>query len=394
LSSSATAIEIAEVTKRFRRYKQKPTSIKARLTRRGIEAEEFLALDDVSYMIHPGTTVGLIGPNGSGKTTLLKIIAGVLRPTSGTVTSHGRIAALLELGAGFHQELTGRENVYLNASILGLNRRETDAVFDDIVAFAELEDFIDTQVKFYSSGMFVRLGFAVAVHVDPEILLIDEVLAVGDEGFQQKCLNRINSFKDEGRTIVFVTHVVNQVRQICTDSVMLLKGRVHASGDPEEVVAEYRRQLLQKDVGYTVGAGTKEVEIAGTEILDASGAPSKVFRPGDPLIVQVDLKTNLPVDAPVVAVVFHDHHNVFEFGTSTDDLGVSLGQLLGGRRLRFELASLPYTSGKYWVTVAVHSKDGSKVYDMQEQRHTFEVPQTQANPPVAYIPVRFEMEDL
>ncbi|MCJ7832280.1 MAG: ABC transporter ATP-binding protein, partial [Actinobacteria bacterium] len=195
------AIDIDHISKAFRRYKQKPTSLKARVTKRKMEAEEFRALDDVSFRIEPGTAVGLIGPNGSGKTTLLKIIAGVLRPTAGMVTTHGRIAALLELGAGFHQELTGRENVYLNASILGLSKKETDKVFDAIVDFAELDDFIDTQVKFYSSGMFVRLGFAVAVHVDPEVFLIDEVLAVGDEGFQQKCLRRVTQFKDEGRTI-------------------------------------------------------------------------------------------------------------------------------------------------------------------------------------------------
>src|SRR5205823_7500991 len=161
------------------------------------------------------STTGLIGPNGSGKSTLLRIVAGILRPTEGAVVTRGRIAALLELGAGFHPELTGRENVYLNASILGLSRKETESVFDSIVSFAELEDFIDTQVKFYSSGMFVRLGFAVAVHVDPQILLVDEVLAVGDEAFQRKCLDRIQQFQREGRTIVFVTHAADLVRQVC-----------------------------------------------------------------------------------------------------------------------------------------------------------------------------------
>ncbi len=393
-AASEPAIEVDRITKRFRRYKQKPTSIKARLTLRKVEAEEFLALDDVSYVIRPGTTVGLIGPNGSGKTTLLKIIAGILRPTAGTVTTRGRIAALLELGAGFHQELTGRENVYLNASILGLNRKETEVVFDDIVAFAELEDFIDTQVKFYSSGMFVRLGFAVAVHVNPDVLLIDEVLAVGDEGFQQKCLNRVNELKDEGRTIVFVTHVANQVRQICTDAVMLLKGRVHVSGDPEEVVAEYRRQLLQKDVSYAVGQGSKDVEIIGAELIGPGGAAAVKLRPGDGLTVQVDLKANSRVEDPVVSVVLHDQHNVYQFGVSTKDLGVPLGSLDGKKRLRFKLASLPFTSGKYWMTLAVHSRDGAAVYDMQEQRWSFEVAQTSSNPPVAYIPVELEVEDL
>jgi ABC-2 type transport system ATP-binding protein len=388
------AVDIQHIEKRFRRYKQKPTSLKARLTRRKIDAEEFMALDDVSYPIMPGTSVGLIGPNGSGKTTLLKIVAGVLRPTSGTVTTRGRIAALLELGAGFHQELTGRENVYLNASILGLSKKETDKVFDDIVAFAELSDFIDTQVKFYSSGMFVRLGFAVAVHVDPDVLLIDEVLAVGDEGFQQKCLQRITDFKNEGRTIVFVTHVVDQVRRICTEAVMLQKGKVHASGDPEEVVREYRRLLLTKDVAYAQTLQSKEVEIAAAELLTEDGFTAEILRPGDTLVVQMDLKATRAVSDPVVEVTLHDQHNVYMYGANTEELGVSLGTLDGKKRVRFKIGPLPYTSGKYWVTLAVRSPDAGSLYDMQEHAYTFDVPQISDNPAVAYIPTDVEVEDL
>jgi ABC-2 type transport system ATP-binding protein len=394
MSQIQPAIDISHIEKKFRRYKQKPTSIKARLTRRGTAAEEFLALDDVSFPIMPGTAVGLIGPNGSGKTTLLKIIAGVLRPTAGTVTQRGRLAALLELGAGFHQELTGRENVYLNASILGLTKKETDRVFDDIVAFAELDDFIDTQVKFYSSGMFVRLGFAVAVHVDPEVLLIDEVLAVGDEGFQQKCLQRISDFKNEGRTIVFVTHVVDQVRRICTDAVMLQKGRVHASGNPEDVVREYRRLLLTKDVAYAQTAQTKDVEIAQAELLTEDGFKAEKLRPGDTLIVQLDLKANRPVSAPVVDVTLHDQHNVYMYGANTEELGTDIGPIEDKKRVRFKIGPLPYTSGKYWVTLAARSPDAATLYDMQEHAYSFEIPAVSDNPPVAFIPTDVEVEDL
>jgi len=391
---SAAAVEVAHITKRFRRYKQKPTSLKARLTRRRIEAEEFLALDDVSCTIQPGSTMGLVGPNGSGKTTLLKIIAGILRPSSGTVTTRGRIAALLELGAGFHQELTGRENVYLNASILGLSKRETDVVFDDIVAFAELEDFIDTQVKFYSSGMFVRLGFAVAVHVNPEILLIDEVLAVGDEGFQQKCLRRVNSLKEEGRTIIFVTHVVDQVRQICSEAMMLKKGLVHAAGNAEDVVREYRRLLLQKDVSYATQRDTKLVEIVHVQVVGPGGTPQEVFKPGDPLTVSIDLESHSAVEDPVISITLHDQYNIFMYGWSTAQAGANLGLLNGKRRVRFRLSALPYTSGRYWMTVAVTSRDERTVHDLHEGRYTFEVPATQASPPVAYIPTTVEVEDL
>src|SRR5256714_5760832 len=201
------------------------------------------------------------------KTPLHKLIPGTPRPPQGTIHTRGRIAALLALGAGFHPELTGRENVYLNASILGLSRAGTDRLFGDIVGFAELEDFIDTQVKFYSSGMYVRLGFAVAVHVDPAILLVDEVLAVGDEGFQRKCLDRVRQFQEEGRTIVFVTHAADLVRQICDEAVMLDLGKIVAAGNPEEVVRTFRLHLLKEDLAYATEEGSKEIEIVSASLI-------------------------------------------------------------------------------------------------------------------------------
>jgi ABC-2 type transport system ATP-binding protein len=204
-------------------------------------------LRDVSLEIAHGETAGLIGPNGSGKTTLLKLIAGIIRPTMGRIETYGRIASLLELGAGFHPDLTGRENVYLNASILGLTRKETDKYFDAIVAFAELEQFIDMQVRHYSSGMYVRLGFAVAIHVDPQILIVDEVLAVGDEAFQKKCLDRIRRFQTEGRTIVFVTHAAGTVEDVCNRAYLLFRGDLAAQGDPDDVIKEYRRRVNDGD---------------------------------------------------------------------------------------------------------------------------------------------------
>ena len=204
-----------------------------------------------------GGTLALIGHNGSGKSTMLKVIAGILRPTKGLIRERGRIAGLLELGAGFHPELTGRENVYLNASFLGLSRNETDGVYDDIVGFAELEDFMDTAVKFYSSGMLVRLGFACAVHVDPEIILIDEVLAVGDEAFQARCLDKVRSFQREGRSIVLVSHALDLVRQLCDQAVMLDHGRVHAIGSPDDVVREMRLTILHHDLEFAREEGSE-----------------------------------------------------------------------------------------------------------------------------------------
>jgi ABC-2 type transport system ATP-binding protein len=394
---TSAPIEVQELSKRFRRYRERPTSLKARVTRFRVRAEEFWALRDVGFSVEEGSTVGLIGPNGSGKTTLLKIIAGIIRPTEGRVITRGRIAALLELGAGFHPELTGRENVYLNASILGLSRKETDRAFDEIVAFSELEDFIDSQVKFYSSGMFVRLGFAVAVHVDPSILLIDEVLAVGDEGFQRKCLDRIRQFQQEGRTIVFVTHAVDLVRQICNRAVMLEHGRIRIQGEPEDVVREFRLVMMNRDLAYaTEEAGTKEVEVLGVDLVRKDGSSAEVVHPGEDLIVQVDLRANSKVDRPVVSLALHDQDNMLTFETNTDWQGVYLKNFEGKRRIRFRMKSIPLVRGRYWVTIGVHSRGAGTVYHVVKQRHSFEVRlrEQDHNPGSVFILTRVDMEHL
>src|ERR687887_290391 len=283
-----SAIAVQDVKKRFRRYRERPTSIKERIVRIRVHAEELWALKGVSVEVQEGETLGLLGPNGSGKTTLLKIIAGILRPTEGLVTTRGRIAALLALGAGFHAELTGRENVYLNASLLGLSRAETDRRLGDIVAFAELEEFMETQVKFFSSGMYVRLGFAVAVHVDPAILLVDEVLAVGDIAFQRKCLDKVEQFQREGRTIVFVTHAPDQVVRICDRAIVLSKGQVVNEGNPHDVVRDFRMLMSRQDLAYGWDQGTKEIEIVSAEIFGSDGSTREVFFPGDELVIQID----------------------------------------------------------------------------------------------------------
>ena len=227
------AIRVEDVSRVFRLYHERYQTLKERLLHFGnIPYDDFWALRHVDLEIEEGSTIGLIGANGSGKSTLLKCIAGILRPSEGNIQVRGRIAALLELGAGFQSELTGRENIFLNGSILGMSQKELTRRFDEIVAFAELEEFIDTQVRFYSSGMYVRLGFAIAVNVDPDILLIDEVLAVGDESFQRKCLERIRAFQREGRTMVLVTHAVESVRQICDVAAVLHRGQLVAHGTP------------------------------------------------------------------------------------------------------------------------------------------------------------------
>jgi ABC-type polysaccharide/polyol phosphate transport system ATPase subunit len=388
------AIEVVDVSKRFRIYREKPTSLKQRVLSGRTRAEDFWALRNVAFDVAQGESLALIGHNGSGKSTLLKVIAGILRPTKGKVLQRGRLAGLLELGAGFHPELTGRENVYLNSAFLGLSRRETDAVYDDIVGFAELGDFMGTAVKFYSSGMLVRLGFACAVHVDPEVLLIDEVLAVGDEAFQARCLDRVRWFQREGRTIVLVSHALDMVRQLCDQAVMLDHGVVHTMGLPDEVVREMRLTILKHDLEFAREEGTKEVEILGAQLLRGGDPVDGPLRPGETMTLQVDLKANDAVEDPVVSFALHDGANNFVFGDDTVREGIGLGRLQGKRRIRFDVGPLPFTGGKFWVTVGVHSRDNERVYHVQDQRYSFEVQQTDGRRDQTFIPVRAEVEEL
>jgi len=370
-----SAISIERVSKRFRVFHERPTSVKERVLRmRRVRAEDFWALRDVSYEIPEGKTVGLVGPNGSGKTTLLKIIGGILRPTSGSVTTRGRIAALLELGAGFHPELTGRENVYLNASILGLSKRETDRHFDEIVAFAELEEFIDNQVKHYSSGMFVRLGFAVAVHVAPDILLVDEVLAVGDEAFQRKCVARVREFQREGRTIVFVTHSVALIHQICDQAVMVERGHVRAAGGVDGVIKELRKVMLAKGSQEREDL-THDLEIGSVDLLDVSGTPTSVVQPGASIAVQVDVRANRSVEDPVVGLALTDGNDTHVFGTSTQRERTDLGRLQAEDKVRvtFQLGNLPLVEGRYFVTVRARNREQTVWYDWHDKRYAFDV---------------------
>jgi ABC-2 type transport system ATP-binding protein len=392
---ASPAISIDAVSKRFRLYHERPHSLKERVLRlRRTRAEDFWALRDVSFDVGDGETVGLIGANGSGKTTLLKIIGGILRPTGGQVSTRGRIAALLELGAGFHPELTGRENVYLNASILGLSKRDTDLRFDDIVGFAELEPFIDNQVKHYSSGMFVRLGFAVAVHVDPEILLVDEVLAVGDEAFQRKCIARVRRFQEEGRTIVLVTHAVERVREICDRAVMLDRGGIRAAGDVRDVIREFRVVLLQERAPFIRGEATQDIQVLGVALLDQDGRPVKRARPPKPLSIQIDLKANRPVDDPVVSVALYDSADRLVYKVGTDWLDHLLGRVDGTLRLTFDLATMPFVRGRYHLTVGVHARDLGKVYDWHDQRYAFDVDDSAGIEGQVWVPAKLRVEEL
>ena len=357
------AISAHEVSKRFIVHTERATSLKERIVRRKSSGHEFYALRDISAEIERGTTVGLIGPNGSGKSTLLKVLAGILRPTAGQVSTRGRIASLLELGAGFNGELTGRENVYLNASLLGLTRRETDRLFDAIVEFSELEEFIDNPVKHYSSGMYVRLGFSVAVHVDPDILLVDEVLAVGDEHFARKCLAKIAEFQREQRTILFVTHGLGQVEEICDRAVVLDHGRVAFDGDPY-FATEALRKILGTDVPIDASEVPPDSGLSFGPVTFSShpgGEPQEEFRGGDPLAISVQIKIDdnwvTQVDSALVVVMGLHDYPIWSMTATKETLPPSGGNW----SIDFVVPQCPAIRGRFVVAVRLNTADGEAI---------------------------------
>lgn len=360
---SDIAISAQGITKRFMVHTERATSLKERVVRRKSSGQEFYALRDVSVDIERGTTVGLIGPNGSGKSTLLKVLAGILRPTSGQISANGRIASLLELGAGFNGELTGRENVYLNAALLGLSRREIDRLFDAIVDFSELEEFIDNPVKHYSSGMYVRLGFAVAVHVDPDILLVDEVLAVGDEHFARKCMAKIAEFQSEQRTILFVTHGLGQVEQICNRALVLDHGRLQFDGDPEFATEELRKILgtdqpiERPDIVPDDSLSFGKVTFSATP----GGEPQSQFRAGEPLAIRVPVNLTQRwvdmIDSATAVVMGVGDLPIWVMKATKADLPRHSGEW----KLDFVVPQLPPIRGRFVVAIQLSTADDEPI---------------------------------
>lgn len=378
-----TVIEISDVSKHFVIRKEK--SLKERLVnfgRSNQHKDDFYALRDVTLSIEAGSTVGLVGPNGSGKSTLLKTIGGILQPSTGTVRLRGRLAALLELGAGFHPDLTGRENVYLNASILGLTRSQTDGFFDAIVDFSGIEQFIDTQVKFYSSGMYVRLAFAVAVHVDPDILLVDEVLAVGDEPFQRKCMDRIRGFQSEGRTIVVVSHSLDQVAELCDRAIVLEHGLVKADGPPLEALRvlradfeESRRHDRERVVAATVAAAAGGEEAPVEEPVRVSAVrvttggvtgDAATITPGAEVLVEVDVEANQPIEDGFVGIALNSALGQSVAGTNTRLMDVPIPLITGHRTFAFRLPRVDLGEGSYTIDAAVSLSTGQEAHRLIE----------------------------
>jgi ABC-type polysaccharide/polyol phosphate transport system ATPase subunit len=383
LSDAPPAIVVDNVSKRFRLYRERANSLKERLTaRRRLRSKfaDFWALRDISVTIPKGTTYGFIGHNGSGKSTLLRLMAGIHPPTSGTVETHGRISALLELGAGFHPELSGRENVYLNGSILGLTRREVNAVIDQIIDFAGLEDFIDSPVKHYSSGMYVRLGFAVAVHVKPDILMIDEVIAVGDEEFQRRCFEHLYQLKRDGVTIVLVSHSAPLMEQMCDRLVWLDHGKLMAEGDPPAVVRKYldKVNVAENERLATTGEteavapdprrwGSREIEILGVDYLDSSGARLTSASTGDRLVVRIRYRARDAITDPVFALGFYNEAGVNVAGPNTGFAGVATGVVRGEGHVDYVIPRLSLMPGGWRVSVAVWDQSMMHTYDQWEK---------------------------
>lgn len=345
-------IRLDGVTKRFR--VRKDNNLKDRIVHLGrlgkAFREDFTAVDDVTLDIEAGTTIGLLGQNGSGKSTLLKLIGGIVSPTEGTVRSRGRVAALLELGAGFHPDLSGRENVYLNAAILGLSREQVDAQFDAIHEFSGIGEFIDTAVKFYSSGMYVRLAFAVAVHTDPDVLLVDEVLAVGDEAFQRKCMDRIHQFRNEGRTIILVSHSAQQVQELCDRGILLDHGKVVFDGEINAAVDGLRDVLDGREVGSAPPEETVHpIQVKEIALLDDAGQQVKTVRSGDPFTIRVRVDTLHPIERWEIGFSLDTPLGQMVMASNTEVLGVTLAPITGPTTVDLRVAEAGFGPGDYHV---------------------------------------------
>jgi ABC-type polysaccharide/polyol phosphate transport system ATPase subunit len=391
------ALRVERVSKQYRIYERPGDRLKESLTRGRLRRhQEFWALRDVDFEIEAGTTVGIVGPNGCGKSTLLQIISGTLAPTHGDVWHEGRIAALLELGAGFDPEFTGVENVYLNASLLGLSRRETDALFPEIERFAEIGQFLYQPVKSYSSGMYVRLAFAIAATVDPDILIIDEALAVGDAVFQHRCLRRINELHERGKTILFVSHDAAAVRALCSRTLLLKAGNVIADGKPSDVLNQYQKIIMEREkafeaesanvitppsstdeswtpLDYSYRHGNGSAEISAAVLCDAANEPLHVIESGEPVKLRLVAKFLRDVNDPVIGFLIRNRHGIHAYGTNTKEQQIDFGEVQRGQIIEVTFSFACWLgSDQYSVSLAVHSRDG-EAYDWLDAALFFKV---------------------
>ncbi len=393
------AIVVEHISKTFRIPHQKIDTMRSAFVNAFQKRtfEEFEALNDVSFHVNKGEFFGIIGRNGSGKSTLLKILAGIYTQDSGDISVNGMISPFLELGIGFNPELSGRDNVYLNAAVLGMSRSQIEKKFDSIVSFAELERFIDQKIKNYSSGMQVRLAFSVAIHANRDILLMDEVLAVGDSNFQQKCLMEFNKYRDQNKTVILVSHDIGTIQRYCDRALLLRNGQVQMVGDPEEVGNLYLKQNMsdeelrlheeQEEVAKATAVvsgeprpdNAKVGEITGVEFLDSLGNEKAIFSTGADITVRIHYKTTEKIERPVFGIALHTDDNIHISGPNTKTSEFDLPFIEGVGFIDMVIKSNPFFTGSYRLTVALFEWECRIPYDFQEKKYSFRVMSSEEN---------------
>ncbi|MCX7919120.1 MAG: ABC transporter ATP-binding protein [bacterium] len=366
------AVIVKNVWKQFILYHQLHGTLRETILRlssvRNLSHEKFWALKDISFEVQPGETLGIIGENGSGKTTLLRIILGITPPTRGSVEINGQLSALLELAAGFHPDLTGKENIYLNGAILGLSRSEISRKIDAIIEFAELEKFIDVPIKHYSAGMYLRLGFSIAVNINPDILLIDEVLAVGDQSFAQKCYEKINEFKRNNKTIILVSHDYGAVERLCNRVIYLEKGIIKEIGNAKYIVQKHLREIVERELKYKIQQqsiqkistvstplrwGTNEIQYTRIRLLDEHRNEKYVFQPGEYLEIELEYMAHQPIIEPYFGIGIETEDKIYITGTNTKLQEIRVGTVLGKGRIRIIFPQFNVTGGKFLLTAGI-----------------------------------------
>lgn len=414
-TNNPTMIDVRGLSKWFRRYSgDRPTDLKSAVLsgfRRLKPEDQFWALQDVSFAIPKGRMVGLIGANGAGKSTMLRLLGGVGQPDKGSITVQGRIGALLDLGAGFHPDLTGRENIFISGVISGLTRQEVAQRFDSIVAFSELEQFIDSPLRTYSTGMAMRLGFSVAAHIEPEVLLVDEVLAVGDLAFQRKCLDRIAKFREDGCTIVLVSHDMASIEGLCDEVIWLKKGQIEAHGPTEVVIGQYvaamraetlRRTPVQAKTETAVKNqhlriqenrfGSLEAEITDVRLRTAYDTPAIELNSGDALRVEIDYVAPQRLEAPIFGVSISRADGFVCYDVSTESAGVVVEEIDGRGRITFEVSRLDLIGGEYFVDVGIYEHAWAYAYDYHWHVYSFLVRPTRVGKGIINPPSTWQVE--
>lgn len=389
----APVIEFTNVSKRFMLHRERRDTVQERVAgifNRRPPGEEFWAVRGVSFAVEQGQSLGLVGHNGAGKSTILKLMTRILEPTTGSVRTQGRIAALLELGSGFHPELSGRENVFLYGSLMGLGRADMNAKLPEIIAFADIGDFIDTEIKHYSSGMYTRLAFAVATAVDPDILITDEVLAVGDEAFQRKCMERIYGFRRARKTIIFVSHALDVVRSLCDVAVWLDHGEAQASGPASKVIDTYladvnrqekerlaaerpKNKLADDGTDNLFRRGSRELEITRVQLLDATGEECTSFRTYEPLTIRLHYMAHELIKEPVFGIGIYTENGLWISGPNTGFDGLTIDRADGAGIIDYTIPSLPLLTGRYSVSTAVVDSSQTHIYDMHDRLYNLVV---------------------